>query len=399
VRRKSALEASHLAAVQLNAAVPQEAAGNFSAALAPPSSNGREPCDSGEELFAGLCYKTCSSLTEGGAPIRTSSWTCCQSHPCSVLNTRGSVGSKLVCNGFDVSAQGGCPHKPGKCLDDEELHLGVCYKKCTLLTEGTFPHRVAAATCCKTEGLGCLDIRNDKTSNAFDVGGGAGEENTPTLATAHLPREDGVAEPQAAKGLTTEERARQTSYLSAPSGGNLIPLENRHDGNVCGFDEELYAGLCYKKCSLLTKGQAPIRTSSWTCCEGHPCGLTNEHGAVGKTLLCNGFDVASDGSCPHKPGACLVDEELHLGMCYKKCRLLTHGRFPYRFAAATCCREQGLGCLNVLNDLTSMSFNVGGGAGDGDASTPSVVHFPQQRLTEASDDDEVITRRLRSSSS
>jgi len=321
------------------------------------------------------------------------------------LNQRGSIGSRLLCNGFDVSAAGKCPHRPGDCGEDEELHLGVCYKKCALLTEGAFPHRITAATCCKTQGLGCLDLRNDKTSESFDVGGGSsGDHDLSSVAEAHLPEEGQVDELEAAKGLIQEQvpgRPRQpsnaTSSREEEEKKNLRPLEDRHDGNVCGFGEELYAGLCYKQCSLLTNGQAAIRTSSWTCCEQHPCGLLHEHGAVGKTLLCNGFDVSGDGGCPHKPGACLVDEELHLGMCYKKCSLLTQGRFPHRFAAATCCKQHGLGCLNLLNDLTSKSFDVGGGSGDGDASTPSEAHLPEQQLTEAADA-EVVARMLRSTS-
>ena len=32
--------------------------------------------------------------------------------------------------------------------------------------------------------------------------------------------------------------------------------------------------------------------------------------------------IGEDGACPHKPGACLKNEELFLGVCYKQCRLL-----------------------------------------------------------------------------
>mmetsp|Transcript_12709 Transcript_12709/g.36525 ORF Transcript_12709/g.36525 Transcript_12709/m.36525 type:complete len:100 (+) Transcript_12709:1-300(+) len=71
-----------------------------------------------------------------------------------------------------------------------------------------------------------------------------------------------------------------------------------------------------------------------------------------------------------------------MGMCYKKCGLLTDGAFPHRVAAATCCKTVGLGCLNSGNDATSQRFNVGGGAGDHDPSTPAEAHFPLQSLTE-----------------
>jgi len=330
-------------------------------------------CDLGEELFAGLCYKKCNVLTNGQAPIRTSSWTCCEGHPCTPFNQHGSFGKLALCSGFDVSASGACPHNPGDCRADEELFFGVCYKKCGLLTNGEFMHRIAAATCCKTGRLGCMDLFNDITNKAFDIGGGDGPDGV-----AHMPE----APPDA--DATPSPSQAPTVVMSAPVvvPGNLEPAEHRHDGNLCGDNEELYAGLCYKNCSLLTKGEAPIRTSSWTCCEKRPCGLLHEHGSAGRALLCNGFDIGGDGSCPHKPGACLVDEELDLGVCFKKCGLLTGGRFPFRFAAATCCKERGLGCLNFRNDLTSPTFDVGGGGGDGDAATPAEPHLPQQSLTE-----------------
>lgn len=335
-------------------------------------------CDNSEEFFAGLCYKKCALLTRGEAPIRTSSWTCCKSHPCT-LNQVGSFGSSVLCTGFDVAADGSCPHKPGACLLDEELHLGICYKKCGILTGGAFPHRIAAATCCKTTGLGCLNIFNDKTSKAFDVGGGAGDHDPSTPAGAHPPEE------KLTEAVETVSDAPLVAAGPGPALASLQPAEHVRTGNLCGANEEVYAGLCYRKCSLLTNGEAPIRTSSWTCCEGHPCLLHNQRGSLGRTLLCNGFDVAGDGSCPHQPGACLDDEELHLGVCYKKCSLLTNGAYPHRFAAATCCKAKGAGCFNFRNDLTRTDFDVGGG-GRSSNDTRAGAQLPDQSLTEAAGD-------------
>jgi len=332
-------------------------------------------CDASEELYGGLCYKRCDLLTHAQAPIRTSSWTCCEGHPCSFSNQRGSIGTSLLCNGYDVDGKGGCPHKPGACLLDEELHLGVCYKKCSILTEGVFPNRVAAATCCKTKGLGCLDIRNDKTSDSFAVGGGAGDHDGSTPNQAHLPMQslteagDGVV-------ITSSTTVKPASSQFV-ADAHFEPEEHLHDGNVCDDQEEQYGGLCYKKCGLLTSGAAPIRTSSWTCCKSRPCTLFNQMGSIGHSLICNGYDISATGACPHKPGACLVDEEMELGVCYKKCSLLTSGAFPYRLTAVTCCKEHGLGCLNPRNDMTSDAFNVGGDRHH------SKAHLPDEALTEA----------------
>mmetsp|Transcript_100949 Transcript_100949/g.254367 ORF Transcript_100949/g.254367 Transcript_100949/m.254367 type:complete len:518 (+) Transcript_100949:64-1617(+) len=348
-------------------------------------------CDTREELFGGLCYKTCALLTEGQATIRTSSWTCCKGHPCTPFNEMGSMGSAPLCKGYDVSGDGSCPHKPGACLVDEELYLGVCYKKCGLLTEGAFPNRVGPATCCKTKGLGCLNFQNDKTDRAFAVGGGKGDHDAATPATAHLPQKSltEASESSAPAPLpeTTPSPAAQAVSEQAPApepqpNGQLRPQEHMNDGNVCADDEELFGGLCYGKCSVLTKGEAPIRTSSWTCCEQHPCGLTNQRGSMGTSILCNGYDVSADGSCPHKPGACLVNEEMHLGVCYEKCSLLTKGEFPNRIAAATCCKVKGLGCLNFKNVMTSNTFDKGGGAGNPDTATLADAHSPSTSLTE-----------------
>lgn len=186
---------------------------------------------------------------------------------------------------------------------------------------------------------------------------------------------------QAADGADAPQQ--QSDQHQDPESA-LVPQENKNDGNACGDDEEESNGLCYKKCSLLTGSAYPIRTSAWTCCRRKPCNLFNMMHNVG---LCSGFDVAGDvegrGACPHAAGACLKDEELHLGMCYKKCSLLEPD-FPFRFAAETCCVTSGFSCLTKGNSRTSPHYAVGGGAGDSDKSTPRKVHKPLRRFTERS---------------
>jgi len=256
------------------------------------------------------------------------------------------------------------------------LYVGECFKKCSLLTSGEFTHRTAAATCCSTTGLGCWNLANDKTSEAFNVGGGAGDHDASTPSEVHFPL----------KSLTEEmpspsPSAYSAAITAAAAKGDLTPAENMTDGNVCSDNEEMHDGLCYGTCSALTNGEAPIRTSPWTCCESHPCSIRNQRGQLGTSLLCKGFDVSGDGSCPHNPGACLVDEEMFLGVCYKKCSLLTSGEHPYRIAPATCSKfSSGWDSLNPFNGKTSKSFDVGGGAGD---SEDAEAHMPEQRLTES----------------
>mmetsp|Transcript_69830 Transcript_69830/g.204386 ORF Transcript_69830/g.204386 Transcript_69830/m.204386 type:complete len:348 (-) Transcript_69830:102-1145(-) len=178
---------------------------------------GAAACEGNEELFHGLCYKKCSLLTGGLDSIRTSPWTCCDSHPCG-FNQRADIGSHVACAGYDVAGDGSCPHRPGACLEDEELFLGVCYKKCSLLTDEEYPNRVGPATCCKDSGLGCLDPRKDYTSKEFAVGG----SNKDTASA---------------------------------------------EANACGEEGELLLGACYKKCSLLTGNEYPHRVAAATCCK------------------------------------------------------------------------------------------------------------------------------------
>lgn len=182
-------------------------------------------------------------------------------------------------------------------------------------------------------------------------------------------------------GDNAPAREEATSVASAPA-------EDMHDGNLCDEDEELFAKLCYKKCSLITNGKYPKRTSAWSCCaagdEGEKCGLFNQKLSL---KICSGYDVSGDragNGCPHPAGACLENEEVHLGRCFKKCGELTDGAYPTRVAAATCCKAaEEWKCLDPRNVKTRPSFDVGGGMGDGDSRTPRGAHWPKTAWTES----------------
>merc|ERR1712217_813738 len=164
---------------------------------------------------------------------------------------------------------------------------------------------------------------------------------------------------------------------------DTTPDINRHDGNVCADDEELLGSLCYKKCSKFDDGIYPVRTTPFSCCQSKPCGLLNQKISM---KLCSGYNVAGDSNkdaCPHVPGACLKNEELYMGTCFKKCSLLTNFVFPFRLAPATCCKKESkLACMNPLLSNTSSDFNVGGGDFYGDLTSPSQPHKPIPTLTE-----------------
>jgi len=183
--------------------------------------------------------------------------------------------------------------------------------------------------------------------------------------------------------LTAKEREELSRMLNS---SGLV--HDRHDGNICADDEELFHKLCYKKCRLFDNGKFPYRSTPFSCCETSPCGLFNHRLRM---KICSGYNVAGDSykdACPHTPGACLDNEELYLGKCYKRCSILTNLSFPFRLAPATCCKVPAkVACMNPALSKVSLDFSVGGGRYFGDATSPSQPHFPIPKLTEAGAED------------
>jgi hypothetical protein len=243
------------------------------------------------------------------------------------------------------------------------------------------------------------DLRNDFNA-ASNLKKEASMEMNKWFNKAHqafgnmqLPTPEPLALPQAAPVIPFAQATpgQEGQLLKA-----LSPKENLNDDNPCGSDEEYFEGLCYMKCALLTQNQKPVRCAPHICeplnSRGEPkCSLspaTIQAIMSSPSLLpCTGYDVAGSlegrHKCPHGPGVCLLDEELYLGTCLKKCHLLTNGLYPYRKAFMTCCKEDSLiSCLFPGKSKTSKDFDVGGGKGDGEADTPFGAHAPMVSLTE-----------------
>lgn len=160
-----------------------------------------------------------------------------------------------------------------------------------------------------------------------------------------------------------------TDHLKSLHGEELFGKEDTNDGNPCPDDEEAHMGLCYAKCSAITKGEYPIRTTAFACCREQPCSIFNTK-FTAPFKFCTGNDVAGHregGGCPHTPGDCLKNEELFLGECLKQCAILTDNEFTFRTGPASCCKYQTkMACLDPVNSVTSPSFSVGGGVDDPD---------------------------------
>jgi len=115
-------------------------------------------CNPDEEYLGGLCYKACNILTNGAYPYRVDARKCC--------SKLGTWSCRLPHNfkqsdHFDVGGGGGC-------ADDAELLGHYCYKKCRILTKGEFPRRSGPSTCCKEKY--CHWHGNYQTSHRFNVG-------------------------------------------------------------------------------------------------------------------------------------------------------------------------------------------------------------------------------------
>eukprot|EP00929_Paragymnodinium_shiwhaense_P000712 TRINITY_DN10094_c0_g1_i1.p1 TRINITY_DN10094_c0_g1~~TRINITY_DN10094_c0_g1_i1.p1 ORF type:complete len:368 (-),score=79.43 TRINITY_DN10094_c0_g1_i1:287-1390(-) len=186
-------------------APPAPAVGNSNSWMPPtPKNQRRRPllkpsehlhdgnvCDDTEELYDGLCYTKCSTLLGIPEARRSTSFSCCPTSDCHGNVFKMKTASLIPCQGYDVSSQDGgkaCPHIRGECLTDEEQFMGECFEKCEKLTNGKFPKRIAAATCCNPDGqFGCWNVHNDDTNANLNVGGGAGDHDGSTPRASHFP--------------------------------------------------------------------------------------------------------------------------------------------------------------------------------------------------------------------
>lgn len=214
------------------------------------------------------------------------------------------------------------------CLKDEEQFAGLCYMKCSLLTGGRAPHRVANTACCKTDNdFFCQLLSSDQAISAsLSVGGGAAIHNNP-----HAP---GV-------------------------------------GGICGLNEEAYQGLCYPQCKDLTKGKSPHRVGSFSCCAGTQVECLQGKGTMSATAEYGRsvIPAAKDTGRSYKAinlmdARCDGDEDEFNGLCYSKCSELTFGQGSIRTGPSTCCTcgsgiFEGLCCMIPWNDLTDISYAVG----------------------------------------
>eukprot|EP00933_Yihiella_yeosuensis_P082161 TRINITY_DN95941_c0_g1_i1.p1 TRINITY_DN95941_c0_g1~~TRINITY_DN95941_c0_g1_i1.p1 ORF type:complete len:458 (-),score=69.85 TRINITY_DN95941_c0_g1_i1:68-1393(-) len=146
----------------------------------------------------------------------------------------------------------------------------------------------------------------------------------------------------------------------------------------CLDNEEELNGLCYQKCSILTRGKAPYRKAPTICCKTSTflCAFLPGSTVESSGLAIGGGEALE--SSPHIPGSgydCLDNEEPYIGLCYKKCSSFRDGALPLRTGPNTCCSGTVIeDCINSdPNTKTELSADFGVGGGTGAKSEP---HFP-----------------------
>jgi len=154
-------------------------------------------------------------------------------------------------NEIDLSPESSWkPYDGWPCREGEELFFGHCYKSCDAETNGTHPHRNDDCTCCM---------------------------DTPCISGS---------------SRTWNDCARfDVNLYGARPMQPLLP--------DCPYaNEEIFDGLCYTKCAIMTKGLYPFRTAMNTCSNGKYGG--NWTMGFGP---CSGFGIGGTKCAPHIPMA------------------------------------------------------------------------------------------------
>lgn len=241
---------------------------------------------------------------------------------------------------------------------------------------------------------------------------GGGAQN-PAVTTSAAARQEKMASPVVAAGVPppvaafTSPTAPQSvePTLAIPSesvlpqcikGGDASNrAEYLTDGNVCRDTEELYGGVCYRKCECFMNVAGAVRKSAFSCCNPLVADCSNDldflKWSTPSLVPCEGYAVSSaddTSACSHLPGACRSTDEQNFQMCYKKCSSFDSSAYPFRVAAATCCavdpKVDIFACLPFFGSAskTDAKYNIGGGCDDSNPGAPCLPYLPLLEQTE-----------------
>merc|ERR1712226_231889 len=130
--------------------------------------------------------------------------------------------------------------------------------------------------------------------------------------------------------------------------------------------EHLFMSKCYITCANATEGKFTFRSSHCTC-------AMSEDDQVGNSSLtdCAKFGRDARGDKPHAPvlpNCPYENEELQDGLCFKKCAMMTAGKYPIRTGMNTCSN-------GVYGGNWTMGFGPASGFGIGGTNT--APHIPK----------------------
>lgn len=253
-----------------------------------------------------------------------------------------SIGLTAICcfaSGYVVASQ----------LAAGARHTGMDPSATTGLSGSLVPEGAAASESEMAEGEAVNDTAPGTAARAVDGNGGGGPGG--------------------------DEEAAEEPYQHV-----RVEYSKLYVGWPCKKDERLFQNLCYIDCGKATEDQHPFRVDSCTCCKEVPCVQL----AGRFTKNCEQLDVGDDDfrpAPPPLPNCHTPNEELFMGLCYKKCSILTKSKYPTRTGMNTCssaafganwtmgigpCSGFGIGGDNCLPHIplpTGMGYSAEGEAG------------------------------------
>lgn len=205
------------------------------------------------------------------------------------------------------------------CDEGKEYWWGLCYDKCSDLTNGEYTHRAGGCKCCKDDGA-CdepsrFSVSCEKYSNSpvepiekpmLTVPGNceSGEELFSALCYTRCrdvfpdyPYRIGPCHCCDSPGSSCyKDPAHYIANCAALNVGSNKARAVHPPDAVCDSAEDYFSGLCYAKCGILTAGEYSIRSGACSCCSSWPCRDPSSY-----VEDCGKYNKGVGGEAPHLP--------------------------------------------------------------------------------------------------
>lgn len=104
-------------------------------------------CNDGEELFGAICYTKCS-VAFPEYPYRIGACQCCNSPSATCSKTPENYVTNCSVLAVGLNNASGLHPPDAVCDEAEDFIGGLCYDRCSILSDGELPIRRGACTCC-----------------------------------------------------------------------------------------------------------------------------------------------------------------------------------------------------------------------------------------------------------